>query len=483
MIVRINDLVVSDKVTIRDALLSIDRSAMGIAFVVNGEGVLAGTITDGNIRRALIGGTTLTDSVMKATTTACVSLPVTATIQEINDRLNTKIHVIPLLDQLGRPVDYASHFRGHRIPVMSPTLTGNELAYVVECVKTNWISSQGAFVKRFESDFSAYIGVPGAITVSNGTTALHLALAALGVGPGDEVIVPDLTFAATINAVLYVGATPVLADVTKDTWTIDPAEMKKLITPRTKAVIPVHLYGQPAEMEEIGAIAGKYNLLIIEDAAEALGSLYHGAPVGSMGDAAIFSFFGNKLITTGEGGMVVFRDAAACARARKLRDHGMEPNRRYWHTEIGYNYRLTNLQAAIGVAQLEQIEKFIVRKMEIADSYRKHLSAIKEISQPLIRNDVRNVYWLYSIVLENKDGHIVRDRLISQLLLKGVETRPLFYPLHIMPLYAKYGQGREFPNADWLGLQGLSLPSAVDLTDDEVGYVCRCMTTLLKLQE
>jgi len=479
MIVPMDDLIVSDNATLREALILINRNGLGIAFVVNSEGILKGTITDGNIRRALIGGTVLTDSVMKATTTDCVALPVTASIQEINEQLNENIHVIPLLDSRRRPVDYASHYHGHRIPVMAPTLTGNELTYVIECVKTNWISSQGAFVKRFESDFSAYIGVPGAISVSNGTTALHLALAALGLGPGDEVIVPDLTFAATINSVLYVGATPVLADVARDTWTIDPAELNKLITTRTKAIIPVHLYGQPAEMKEIRAIAEKHNLLVIEDAAEALGSLYHGAHVGSFGDAAIFSFYGNKLITTGEGGMVVFKNPVVAARARKLRDHGMEPDRRYWHTELGFNYRLTNLQAAIGVAQLEQVEKFIVRKIEIAGLYRKKLSSIKTIRHPLVRQNTRNVYWLYSIVLEAKSGHALRDKLIAQLLRKGVETRPLFYPLHIMPLYAKYRGGKEFPNADWLGLQGLSLPSAVDLTDDAVNYICGCMTALL----
>lgn len=479
MIVPMGDLIVANNTTLRNALVSIDHNGLGMAFVVDSEGVLKGTITDGNIRRALISGTVLTDSVMKATTTDCVALPVTASIQEINEHLSDNIRVVPLLDTKGRPVDYASHYRGHRIPVMAPTLTGNELAYVIECVKTNWISSQGAFVKRFESEFSAYIGVSGAISVSNGTTALHLALAALGLGPGDEVIVPDLTFAATINAVLYVGATPVLADVTRDTWAVDPVELNKLITPRTKAIIPVHLYGQPAEMKEIKAIAEKHNLLIIEDAAEALGSLYHGAHVGSFGDAAIFSFYGNKLITTGEGGMVVFKDHVVAARARKLRDHGMEPNRRYWHTALGFNYRLTNLQAAIGVAQLEQIEKFIARKIEIAESYRKILSPIEMIRQPFVRQNIRNVYWLYSIVLEAKGSRINRDKLIAQLLTKGIETRPLFYPLHIMPFYAKYGQGREFPNADWLGLRGLSLPSAVDLTDDAVAYICGCMTALL----
>ena len=474
-----NDLIVPNNATIRDALLSINRNGLGIAFVVDKKGVLSGMVTDGSIRRALIDGTVLTDSVMKATSTDCVALPVTATIQEINKQLNYKIHVIPLIDSTGRPVDYASHYRGHRIPVMAPTLTGNELEYVIECVKTNWISSQGAFVRRFESDFSAYIGVPGAISTSNGTTALHLALVVLGLGPGDEIIVPDLTFAATINAVLYVGATPVIADVAKDTWTIDPAELNKLITPKTKAIIPVHLYGQPAEMKEITTIAQKHNLLVIEDAAEALGSLYHGMHVGAFGDAAIFSFYGNKLITTGEGGMVVFKTPAVATRARKLRDHGMEPSRRYWHTELGFNYRLTNLQAAIGVAQLEQIEKFIARKIEIAELYRQKLSSLKMIHHPQMRQNTRNVYWLYSIVLEAQNAHLARDELIAQLLRKGVETRPLFYPLHSMPLYAKYGEGRKFPNTDWLGLQGLSLPSAVDLNDDAVNYICGCIASLL----
>ena len=296
----IDKLIIPETSLIRDALLVIDHNGMGLAFVVNANGSLKGIITDGNIRRAILSGVTITDPVSVATTTDCVSLPINSSVETISERLTSRIHTIPLLDQEGRPVDYASHYRNHRLPVMEPALSGNELNYLIECIQTNWISSQGPFIRRFEQKFAECLNIEHALAVSNGTAALHLALAALEIGPGDEVIVPDLTFAASINAILYVGATPVLADVTRDTWTIDPYEIEQLLTPRTKAIMPVHLYGQPAEMNGIMEIARKHKLYVIEDAAEALGSLYHNTHMGTFGDAAAFSFFGNKLITTGE---------------------------------------------------------------------------------------------------------------------------------------------------------------------------------------
>jgi len=287
---------------INAGLSVIDRNGLGLAFVVDDEGILVGVVTDGNIRRALLKGVRLEDGIAVAMNADCVSLPVSSSPQSIAERLNSRVHVIPLLDEKGRPVDYASHYRHHRIPVMEPLLSGNEFNYIIECLKTNWISSQGAFVKRFEDEFSKFVGVENALAVCNGTAALHLALDALEVGPGDEVIVPDLTFAATINSVLYCGAVPVLADVDPETWCMNAEEIAGLITPRTKAIVTVHLYGQPADMEEICQLARKHGLLVIEDAAEGLGALHNGRQVGSFGDAAAFSFFGNKI---GSSGFVV----------------------------------------------------------------------------------------------------------------------------------------------------------------------------------
>lgn len=469
-------LLVNDRATVREALSVIQKNALGIAFVVDIDGRLQGVVTDGDARRFLLAGASLDDPVAHAMNANCVSLPISTDTEHILAQFKSpRIRVIPLLDAAGRPVDYASYYRSHRIPVMEPSLAGNEPRYILECLNTNWISSQGPFVKRFEADFAQYTGVQHALAVSSGTAALHLALAALGIGPGDEVIVPDLTFAASANAVLYVGATPVLADVTRETWTLDPDEVARLITPRTRAVMPVHLYGQPTEMTSISEIAEKHGIYIVEDVAEALGSTYDGQQVGTFGDAAAFSFFGNKIMTTGEGGMVTFREPLFADRARRLRDHGMDPEKRYWHPEVGFNYRLTNLQAAIGTAQLEQLDSFIERKVALGATYRRYLSDISCLYLPTERENVRNTYWLFSVVLDKSSCEVTRDDLASQLLASGIETRPFFFPLHVMPPYLGLGRGRRFPITEELAKQGLSLPSAVTLGRAEIEHVAGCI--------
>ena len=277
--------------------------------------------------------------------------------------------------------------RSHVLPVMEPSLNGNELQYVIDCIKTGWISSQGLYVKRFEAEFASYLGVPEAVSCANGTVALHLALAALGIGAGDEVIVPDLTFAASINAVLHSGATPVLVDVRRDTWTIDTDSLQSLMTPRTRAIMPVHLYGRASHMDELRAIAKAHGVLLIEDAAEALGASYRGAMLGSLGDAGTFSFFGNKLITTGEGGMVVYRDAKAAARARILRDHGMDPKRRYWHLEVGYNYRLTNCRRRLARRSWSGSTPSLRPRMRWRANTARGSSAYRVSVSPMIRRE------------------------------------------------------------------------------------------------
>ena len=255
------------------------------------------------------------------------------------------------------------------IPVAEPDLSGNELKYVTECVVTEWVSSLGKYVRMFEEQMAASCQRKYAVSTSNGTTALHLALAVLGIGPGDEVIVPALTFVATANAVSYTGATPVFVDAESDYWQLDPARLEALITPRTKAIIPVDLYGHPADMDAILAVAQRHGLRVVEDTAEAHGALYKGRPCGSMGDMSCFSFYGNKVITTGEGGMLLTDDEGWCERARFLRDHAMSKTERYFHPEIGYNYRLTNIQAALGVAQLERLDTFVAIKRRNAARY------------------------------------------------------------------------------------------------------------------
>ncbi|MCA3262790.1 MAG: DegT/DnrJ/EryC1/StrS family aminotransferase [Telmatospirillum sp.] len=369
--------------------------------------------------------------------------------------------------------------QARRVPIAEPTLGGNELKYVTECITTNWISSQGSYVRRFESDFAKLLGVPHAIAVSNGTVALHLALAAYGIGPGDEVIVPDLTFAATINAVLYTGATPVLVDVSADTWNMDPDAVAAAITPRTKAIMPVHLYGQPADMAPILALAKRRGLIVVEDAAEAVGASWNGTPCGAIGDCGTFSFFSNKLVTTGEGGMVVFKDEKIAARAKRLRDHGMNPDRKYWHDEVGFNYRLTNLQAAIGCAQLEQLEGFLAQKKRISNFYNARFAAVAGIATPAILEGFANSYWVYTILLDTADIGISRDAFMARLADAGVDSRPVFFCLHDMPPYKGFAGNRSFANAAHISAEGVSLPSSTSISDDELAFVADTVARLV----
>jgi len=343
-----------------------------------------------------------------------------------------------------------------------------------DCINTGWISSQGKYVAQFEDTFGKYVGCNNTLAVSNGTVALHLALVALGIGPGDEVLVPNLTFAAPMNAVLYVGATPVLIDVNPETMTIDADLAKKAVTDKTRAIMPVHLYGHPADMIAIMQIAEDNNLLVIEDCAEALGSMYQSKHVGNFGDASTFSFFGNKTITTGEGGMIVFKNSTHRERAKVLRDHGMSPERKYWHDHVGFNYRLTNIQAAIGVAQMEKINFFVDRKRMIANKYREHLKDYNFLKLPVEMDEVKNSYWIYTLVLA-KELSDKRDALIDYLKLRGVESRPVFYPLHVMPPYKQYANNQNYEVSNWLSKGGVSLPTSVYMKDDEIEYTCNAI--------
>lgn len=468
----IRDFSIDGNASIRSAMEVLNKTLMGIGFVVDSNGVMIGTITDGDIRRALLNGSTLADGVDVAMNRNFVSLPFSTRNEDILKVLSDKVKVIPLVSETGELKDYASIRKIRRISVASPSLGGNELAYVTDCIRTNWISSQGKYVREFEDKFSAYHQGYKALAVSNGTVALHLALVVLGIGEGDEVIVPNLTFAASINAILYTGATPVIADVDKDSWNIDPTQIEKLITPRTKALMPVHLYGQPCDMQPIMDIASKHNLLVVEDAAEALGSLYQSRPVGTFGDVATFSFFGNKTITTGEGGMVIFKDQATYERAAVLRDHGMSKSKRYWHDEVGFNYRLTNLQAAIGVAQMERMDEFLDAKRQIAAWYNRELAKSSYFTLPPAEElGVKNSHWLYTFLV-NSTSSFTRDQLIAFLGANGIESRPVFYPLHEMPPYTTFGDAANLQQSVVISRTGLSLPSSPILEEDEVKFIC-----------
>ena len=362
------------------------------------------------------------------------------------------------------------------VPLAEPDLRGNEALYLQRCLESGWISSIGPFVSDFERRLADFVGVPHALTTGNGTVALHLALAALRIGPGDEVIVPDLTFAATANAVIYCGATPVMVDVLPDDWNLDPAAVAAAVTPRTKAILPVHLYGHPCRLDEILHIAKAAELYVVEDAAESLGSRYHERPSGSHGDIACFSFYGNKLITTGEGGACVTSKPELHERMSFLRDHGMNKKKRYWHDEVGFNYRITSLQAAIGLAQMERIGELLAAKRRNAELYRQGLAGLGlEMSDEL--PGAFSSYWMFNVLLPEA---IDRAELMRALAEQGIDTRCVFYPLHQMPPYQRYVRpGQEFPVSDRLSARGLSLPSATTLRQDQIERVCATLRGLL----
>jgi perosamine synthetase len=358
-----------------------------------------------------------------------------------------------------------------RIPVAAPSLTGNEEAYVVEAIRSSWIASTGAFVDRFEREFAALCGTNAAIGVSNGTVALHVALVALEVAPGDEVIVPSLTYIATANAVTYTGATPVFVDVSADTWCIDPASIEAAITPRTKGIVAVHLYGHPADMDAINAIADRHGLWVVEDAAEAHGARYRGRPTGGLGTIGVFSFYGNKIVTSGEGGALTVNDPDLEARVRLLRGQGMDPSRRYWFPIVGYNYRLTNLCCALLCAQLERFDEIVLGRRQIFDAYDRRLAGIDGIGFQPKAPWATTAPWLYSITVDPDRFGMNRDELAEILDRAGIETRPFFHPLHRLPPYVGHPTP-DLTTTDLLGASGMNLPTFSGLGPHDLDRIC-----------
>lgn len=354
------------------------------------------------------------------------------------------------------------------IHVAEPNIGSREGQYVSEAIAAGEISG-GRFVRAFEERFAAFTRTPYATTASNGTTALHLALAALDIGPGDEVIVPAMTFAATANAVHYTGAEPRFADVTPDTWTVSAETLRPRITPRTRAIVVVHLFGHPCDMDPIMELAEQHGVDVIEDAAQAHGAEYRGRRVGSIGRMGVFSFYGNKIITTGEGGMVTTADEVLLERLELLKNHGMHPDRRYYHPVIGFNHRMTNLQAAFGLAQLERIDAILARKREIAEGYRRRLDGLDGVRFAVEAPWARNVYWMFCVVLDD-DLEMDREGLRDRLRERGVDTRPFFVPMPENPIYS-HSPDKDIPVSSRLGRRGFYLPSGSTLTEEQLDFV------------
>jgi perosamine synthetase len=425
-------------------------NSYGFVFVTDASGVLRGFATLADMRQALARGGHLFAVRLGEVVRAWGSS-------------NEPLGVDPVLDAGGHITNVAFSANQPFLAVSEPDLTHREMRSVLDAFLSTWISSTGDYIRQFEREFAAKCGMEHGVATSNGTVSLHLALVALGIGEGDEVIVPDLTFAASINTVIHAGARPVLVDVDPNTWCVSVEAIEKAITPRTRAIMPVHVFGRPAPMTEIRALADRHGLFVIEDAAEAHGAMYDGKPVGSFSDVASFSFFANKIITTGEGGICLTNNTDLAARMRMLRDHGMRPERRYWHDEPGFNYRMTNLQASVGVAQIARMDELLGMRSAIHATYQKALGNIPGVKFPgEMSPRAKPVTW-FSCALAPADK---RPQLIAACKEVNIDLRPFFHGLSAMPAYRQYA--RVCPNSTFLSKSGVNLPTSRRVNEQTV---------------
>ena len=459
--------------TFTKILKKIDENGLGILFVVNKDLKLIGSISDGDIRRDFLKKINHNDLVTEESLIVNknpISLPSSCDAGKIQEILNSEvdqklIRCIPLVDQENKIVDYSTRERARKFSILEPTIGKEELFNVTDAIKSGWISSKGAYLSKFENSFSSYLKGGFSVAVSSGTTALQIALVALGVKSGDEVIVPNFTFGASINSIINSGATPLIAEVEKETWTIDVTKLKE------------HIYGQPCKMDEIKKFAKEHNLLIIEDCAEAVGARYKNKLIGIGSDCSCFSFFANKTITTGEGGMAVFKSPEIAKKAKILINHGLSNQIRYYHEHVGYNFRMTNMQAAIGVAQMEKIEILLKKRKDIFTNYDELLKNEKLLTL-LPKNDwSENSYWLYTLII-NGIKRADRDKLLNNMQNKGIECRPGFYSLNLMEPFKKFRKGN-YPISNQLSETTLSLPTT-SVNKEGQKYITDTLTSELK---
>jgi len=457
-------------------LKKIDENGLGVIFVVDKLNRLKGSITDGDIRRFYLKKIRLPkiiDLKSKILNKKTFSLPVSTNIQNILKYLEpnpiknaTNFKCIPLVNKKKVIIDIATKENPRDYPVAQPDIGSQELQNVLKTVKSGWISSKGAYIEIFEKKFSKYLNGGFSVSTTSGTTALQLGISSLGISKNDEVIVPSFTFAGSINSIINSGAKPVIVDIEQDTWTIDLNEIKKALTKKTKAIMIVHIYGQPCKIDEIKKFCKLKKLFLIEDCAEAIGAKYKGRLVGLDGDCSCFSFFANKTITTGEGGMAVFKSKKISDYAKILRSHGMSLSKVYWHDFAGFNYRMTNIQAAIGTAQIDRIDSLLLKRKKIFKNYDKLLKNLNKINLLPSNNWSENSYWLYTITLESS---YVRDYVEKYLKDRGIDTRPSFYPLNLMSPYKKFSKTK-CQISQKIGLSGISLPSS-NISFNEQKYI------------
>jgi len=446
-------------------LIKINENEQGIIFVVDKKLSLKGSISDGDVRRFILKGKKL-NSIIKNNSPLINKKPISARsnlkIEDILNILNSKknnkqIKCLPLIDKNNCIVDISTREKIRRFPLVTPTLGDQELSNVVDAIKTGWISSRGSYINKFEKDFEKYLGGGNAVAVSNGTTALQVGLVSLGVKKGDEVIVPSFTFGGSINAIINAGAKPVIADVCKKNWTLNLENIKKKISKKTKAIMPVHIYGQPYEIDEIKKYAKQKKIKIIDDCAEAIGGIYKKKLVGLNNDCSCFSFFANKTITTGEGGMVVFKNKEKANKARIFINQGLSSKKKYYHDFVGSNFRMTNLQAAVGVAQLKIINELLKKRKKIFQIYDNAFKSSNYFSLLPKNKWSENSYWLYTLLINNI-GEKLRDKILYKMQNLGIECRPGFFSLHKMKPFKKYAKGK-YPNSDYLSQNSISLPT------------------------
>lgn len=440
-------------------------NGFGLVFVTGSNGEAMGRLTLGDLRQALRDGAHLGNATLGEIVRPC----------GLDDADSP---VAPVLDERRRVVGIEKRPGAAFLPVAEPDLSHAELRNLMDAFLSTWISSTGEYITRFESSFAARTGMSHGVATSNGTVSLHLALAALGIGPGDEVIVPDLTFAASANVVIHLGATPVLVDVDPLTWCISPETIERTITPRTRAVMPVHVFGRPAPMTEIRELALRHGLFVIEDCAEAHGASYDGQPVGSFSDVASFSFFANKIVTTGEGGICVTRDPDLARRMRILRDHGMRPERRYWHEEAGYNFRMTNLQASIGCAQLDRMDGFLEMRRKVHEGYEAALGDLPGIAFPPPMPPRHEPVTWFSCALAPAE---TRPKLIQACKQANIDLRPFFHGLSSMPAYRRYA--RKCAESARLSACGINLPTSRKVDAQTTARIAKIFAGVLKESE
>ena len=475
--IKLNNLIVEDHFSLKYVLKKINLSTAGVCFVTKKRKLL-NVITDGDIRRALIKGYKLSDNIKKIKSKrSFIAVKKNHNFLDLQYKI-TKYKIIPIINDNGEVVDYANNKRFQQLPQSEPSLRGNELKYVSEAIKSGWISSIGKYVNIFQKKFSSFVNNKYCLSTSSGTTAIQLAIATLKLKPNDEIIVPDYTFVSPINSIIHSNCNPVLVDIDKNNLCISISSIKKVITKKTKAIIIVHLYGNSPDMDKIINFCKKKNIKIIEDCAEAFGTYYKGKHVGNFGDFGTFSFFGNKTISTGEGGMIIFKKKDDYLLAKKLRDHGMNQDKKYWHDEIGFNFRLTNLQAAIGCAQIEKANKFINKKINIFERYKSNLKGIKFIKMTKMTPKIKNSHWLSFITVRDR---LTRDRLLSFLNSKGIESRSGFFSAHEMNIYKNFMNKKiSYSNSKKISSTIITLPSSVSLNFQEIDYICKLIKSFFK---